>query len=143
MIARKDGIWETTQETAWSLIALTDWMVVTGELEGSYDYGVRLNGITLDEGHVTPEHVDESIKLGVDIADLLSEIGNRLTIWRGPGEGRLYYTAHLKVYLPVEEIEPLDRGSSWSASTYRSIVRSEKRAGRWITSPWGRRWECD
>lgn len=110
MIARKDGIWETTQETAWSLIALTDWMVVTGELEGSYDYGVRLNGITLDEGHVTPEHVDESIKLGVDIADLLSEIGNRLTIWRGPGEGRLYYTAHLKVYLPVEEIEPLDRG---------------------------------
>ncbi|MCK4393732.1 alpha-2-macroglobulin, partial [Candidatus Bipolaricaulota bacterium] len=29
MIARKDGIWETTQETAWALIALTDWMVVT------------------------------------------------------------------------------------------------------------------
>ncbi|MEA1871318.1 MAG: alpha-2-macroglobulin, partial [Candidatus Bipolaricaulota bacterium] len=110
MIARVDGIWETTQETAWALIALTDWMVVTGELEGSYDYGVRLNGSTLDEGHVVPENVGESIELRVDVADLLSGIGNRLAIWRGPGEGRLYYTAHLKVYLPVEEIEALDRG---------------------------------
>ncbi|HEX9370564.1 MAG TPA: alpha-2-macroglobulin family protein, partial [Roseiflexaceae bacterium] len=26
MVARKDGAWETTQESAWSLIALTDWM---------------------------------------------------------------------------------------------------------------------
>ena len=31
MVARKFGYWETTQETAWSLIALTDWMVATGE----------------------------------------------------------------------------------------------------------------
>jgi len=54
--------------------------------------------------------VGESIKLRVDVADLLPGLGNRLTIWRGPGEGRLYYTAHLKVYLPVEEIEALDRG---------------------------------
>ncbi len=33
-----------------------------------------------------------------------------MTVGRGPGEGRLYYTAHLEVYLPVEEIEPLNRG---------------------------------
>jgi len=110
MIARKDGIWETTQETAWALIALTDWMVVTGELHGRYDYDVHLNSTLLDAGHVTPQVVQEPIKLRVDVADLLSDMGNRLTISRGPGEGRLYYTAHLKVYLPVEEIEPLDRG---------------------------------
>ncbi|MCK4599319.1 Ig-like domain-containing protein [Candidatus Bipolaricaulota bacterium] len=110
MIARKDGIWETTQETAWALIALTDWMVVTGELQGRYDYDVRLNSTLLDAGHVTPQVVQEPIKLRVDVADLLSDMGNRLTISRGPGKGRLYYTAHLKVYLPVEEIEPLDRG---------------------------------
>ncbi|HDQ71493.1 MAG TPA: alpha-2-macroglobulin [Chloroflexi bacterium] len=110
MVARRDGIWETTQETAWSLIALTDWMVVTGELAGNYEYGVWLNDEALKEGAVTPETVAESIKLRVDVADLLADVGNRLTIGRGPGEGRLYYTAHLKVYLPVAEIEPLDRG---------------------------------
>ena len=110
MVARQDGIWETTQETAWALIALTDWMAATGELKGAYDYGVWLNDAALAEGSVTPDTVDEPIQLRVDVADLLAGVGNRLTIGRGPGEGRLYYTAHLKVYLPVEEIEPLERG---------------------------------
>ncbi|MBN1248697.1 MAG: alpha-2-macroglobulin, partial [Anaerolineae bacterium] len=110
MVARQDGIWETTQETAWALIALTDWMVVTGELEGQYEYGVQLNEDLLASGAVTPETVRESVELRVDVADLLSEAGNRLTVGRGDGDGRLYYTAHLRVYLPVEEIEPLDRG---------------------------------
>jgi len=110
MVARQDGIWETTQETSWALIALTDWMAVTGELKGEYDYGVWLNDEVLAEGAVTPDTVDEPVHLQVKIADLLRDVGNRLAIGRGPGEGRLYYTAHLKVYLPVEEIEPLDRG---------------------------------
>jgi uncharacterized protein YfaS (alpha-2-macroglobulin family) len=110
MVARRDGIWETTQETAWALIALTDWMVVTGELEGQYNYNVSLNGDVLGEGQVTPENIGQSIKLRVDVADLLADVANYLTISRGDGPGRLYYTAHLKVYLPVEEIEPLNRG---------------------------------
>jgi len=112
MIARQDGIWETTQETAWALIALTDWMAVTGELRGEYDYSVWLNDESLAEGSVTPDTVGEPVQLQVDVAELLADVdrGNRLTVGRGPGEGRLYYTAHLKVYLPVEEIEPLNRG---------------------------------
>jgi uncharacterized protein YfaS (alpha-2-macroglobulin family) len=110
MVARKDGIWETTQETAWSLIALTDWMVVTGELQGAYDYEVWLNDASLAAGSVTPDTIDESVQLQAKVAELLADTGNRLTIARGPGEGRLYYTAHLNVYLPVEEIEPLNRG---------------------------------
>jgi len=110
MIARVDGIWETTQETAWALIALTDWMVVTGELLGDYDYLVRLNDELLAQGSVTPDTVQESIRLTVDVAELLADVGNRLTVGRTEGPGRLYYTAHLKVYLPVEEIEPLNRG---------------------------------
>jgi uncharacterized protein YfaS (alpha-2-macroglobulin family) len=110
MVARQDGIWETTQETAWAIIAFTDWMVVTGELQGAYEYGVWLNEDVLTEGSVTPDTVGDPIQQRVDVAELLADVGNRLTIGRGQGEGRLYYTAHLKVYLPVEEIEPLDRG---------------------------------
>jgi len=110
MVARKDGIWETTQETAWALIAFTDWMRVTGELQGNYDYAAALNGDELASGTVTPETVDESVKLRIAVADLLRDQGNLLQIGRGPGEGRLYYTAHLRVYLPVEEIEPANRG---------------------------------
>jgi len=110
MVARRDGIWETTYETSWALIALTDWMRVTGELRGNYNYAVWLNDQLLEDGRVTPETVDESTRRQVPVADLLTETSNRLAIGRGAGEGRLYYTAHLRTFLPVEEIEPLNRG---------------------------------
>ena len=110
MVARKGGIWETTQETAWALIAFTDWMAVTGELQGNYEFAANLNGKTLAEGTVNSDNVGKSIKLNVAIADLLAGQGNVLQIGRGEGQGRLYYTAHLRVYLPVEEIEPVNRG---------------------------------
>jgi len=110
MVARQDGIWETTQETAWALIGLTDWMQVTGELEADYDYSAILNDEELFSGTATPENVGESTKLQVEITDLLVDSSNLLTVARTDGNGRLYYSAHLKVYLPVEEIEPADRG---------------------------------
>ncbi|MCJ7737204.1 MAG: alpha-2-macroglobulin, partial [Anaerolineae bacterium] len=110
MIARRDGIWETTQETAWALIALTDWMSVTGELQGQYEYGVQLNGDLLTSGSVTPENIDESVSIKSAIAVLLADASNELVFARGAGSGRLYYTAHLEIYLPAEEVEPLNRG---------------------------------
>ena len=110
MVARRDGIWETTQETAWALIALTDWMVATGELRGSFALSASLNRDLLHEGRATPETIRESTLLTVRAAEMLTDEMNRLTISRGPGEGRLYYSAHLSVHLPVEDVEPLDRG---------------------------------
>ena len=109
MVARRDGIWETTYESAWALIGLTDWMRVTGELEADYAYTALLNDGEIMLGEATQENVQESVKQKIAIADLVLD-SNRLTIARGEGAGRLYYTAHLKVYLPVEEIEPVDRG---------------------------------
>ncbi|MFB0537277.1 MAG: Ig-like domain-containing protein [Anaerolineae bacterium] len=125
MVARREGIWETTQETAWALIALTDWMVETGELQGEYDYLVRLNGDELASGAVDAENIDQSIKLRVAVAELLREQGNRLDISRGEGPGRLYYTAHLRVYLPVEEIDPVNRG----IIVYRQYQQADCTAG--------------
>jgi uncharacterized protein YfaS (alpha-2-macroglobulin family) len=110
MVARQDGIWETTQETAWALIALTDWMVETGELDADYDYSVILNNEELASGSVSKENVQESVKLKVAVADLAAEASNLLTVARTDGNGRLYYSSHLKVYLPVDEIEPAERG---------------------------------
>jgi uncharacterized protein YfaS (alpha-2-macroglobulin family) len=110
MVARRDGIWETTQETAWSLIALTDWMVETGELEADYEYTVLLNGDEEISGEATTENVQDSVKLQVAVADLAAEAGNLLTVTRADGNGRLYYSAHLEVYQPVEEVEPAERG---------------------------------
>lgn len=110
MIARSGDAWQTTQETAWSVMALTDWMVVTGELNPDYTFAATLNDETLHEGSATPETVLDAVKLRVDVAELLTDQANALTISRTEGNGVLYYTAYLNVYLPVPEIEPLDRG---------------------------------
>jgi uncharacterized protein YfaS (alpha-2-macroglobulin family) len=110
MVARKDGIWETTQETAWSLISLTDWMAYTKELEANYDYAAWLNNQEQTSGHIGQADVGKPIVLKIAVADLLTDTGNRLTIGRGEGQGRLYYTAHLRAFLPVQDIKALDRG---------------------------------
>jgi hypothetical protein len=110
MVARKTGIWETTQETAWALIALTDWMVETGELDANYEYALYLNEAEQATGIATRESIRESTVETMPIADLLADALNALTIARTEGPGRLYYTAHLEVYQPVETVEPADRG---------------------------------
>lgn len=110
MSARTADAWETTQETAWAVMSLTDWMVTTGELNPEYSYSVSLNGEALAEGTTSAETVRDSIDLQVDVAELLGNQANELVIGRDDGNGVLYYTAHLKSYLPVPEIEPLNQG---------------------------------
>ncbi len=116
MVSRKDGHWETTQETVWALIALTDVMVSSGELEGDFSFVVTLNGETLGEGDVTTADVGETRKLEAAIADLLLDEINYVAITRLPpsadqtGEGRLYYSAYLRYFMPVEDVKALSRG---------------------------------
>ena len=70
MVARNGDHWETTQETAWAVMGLTDWMKASGELEGNYDYAVTLNGDLQTEGTVTPETVRDGQTLQVAVKDL-------------------------------------------------------------------------
>jgi uncharacterized protein YfaS (alpha-2-macroglobulin family) len=126
MVARKDGAhqgaWETTQETAWAILALTDWMVATGELEGAYDWHVVVNGEELGEGSVDHDNadathpIDETTKLQIEVAKLLADEANRVVVERWAGEGRdegtgrLYYSMYLRYFKPVEEVTALNRG---------------------------------
>jgi uncharacterized protein YfaS (alpha-2-macroglobulin family) len=110
MVARTAGHWATTQETAWALIALADWMVATGELQADYQYQAAFNGQPLVEGRADRESIRETVKLQISVTDLLRDQVNRLSIGRSAGPGRLYYTAHLESYVPVADIEPIGRG---------------------------------
>jgi hypothetical protein len=116
MVARRDGYWETTQETAWAIVGLTDWMVTTGELAGAYNWHVVVNGGLLGEGQVDRDNVDETVKLQIEVARLLADEANRVVIERWPspgrteGTGRLYYSAYLRYFKPVEEVTALNRG---------------------------------
>ncbi len=110
MVARKEGIWETTQETAWALISLTDWMVVSHELSANYDYAVLWDHDVRLEGTVSPSGVGTPVRESLAGDELGSGDIHPLTFFRGDGEGNLYYTAHLYVGLPADQVGPLDRG---------------------------------
>ncbi len=125
MVARQGDHWVTTQETAWAVMALTDWMVASGELRGNYDYAVTLNRNPLTEGAVTPDTVRDGAVLRVQIKDLLKDEANRLTFIRGAGDGVLYYTAHLKTRLWASEAEPISRGVKVQREYYLSAKPGE------------------
>ncbi len=111
MAARRLGRWETTQETAWSVLALTEFMLATGELKGNFSYRVSLNNTSLSgEMKVTPATIDQAQTYTISFKDLLLDAANELSIERSAGEGRLYYNASLRTYLPFDSPPVLDKG---------------------------------
>jgi uncharacterized protein YfaS (alpha-2-macroglobulin family) len=85
MLARKADRWETTQENAWAIMALTDWMASTGELQGNYNWTVTLNGVPLGKGTVTPQNVGDVTQLVAEIGSLLGQETNAVAIERSTG----------------------------------------------------------
>jgi len=110
MSSRTSGRWQGTQETAWALMALTNWMAASGEMQANYQFAVGLNGDRLGGGIASSQTIRDVLELRVDASRLLKDEANRLAFARDAGPGNMYYTAHLNVSLPVNQIEPLDRG---------------------------------
>jgi len=110
MVTREVGHWSNTQENAWSIIALTDWMAETHELEADYDWSVTLNGDELGSGAAVPGEFNPATDLSVAIAELLRNEANQLAFSRTGDVGELYYTSALRYYLDASAIEAMDRG---------------------------------
>jgi uncharacterized protein YfaS (alpha-2-macroglobulin family) len=117
MVARKADAWETTQETAWAVVALSDYMQTTGELKPDYTFDTKLNDKALgDPQTATPDNVRNAVKIKIDVADLLKDRVNILRVNRSGGAGMLYYTAHLTAYLPADQVKAVSRGLSITRS---------------------------
>lgn len=111
MSVRTDGgYWRSTFESAWVMISLVEWMRATGELKAEYEFGATLNGAEIARGAAAANTLTRTSTVVTPIASLLLDADNRLVVARGAGPGRLYYTAHLKAYLPVPSLKALDRG---------------------------------
>jgi uncharacterized protein YfaS (alpha-2-macroglobulin family) len=133
MTARRADRWETTQENAWAIIALTDWMVATGELNGDYAWRVLLNNAALGQGQVTPATVgdvttlraevgasqggatppllpDQTNALMIQRAATADQLGKETAVSEDKARGQLYYTVQVRSYQPVEKIGPVNRG---------------------------------
>jgi hypothetical protein len=110
MTARKTDAWESVQENAWAVTALADWMIASGEVDTHYDWRVTVNDAQVLQGKATRENLAESGQLRIEVAQLLQGQANQVVIERGNGAGRLYYTAQLQAFLPVEDVKAANRG---------------------------------
>src|SRR5690606_21663488 len=93
-----------------SVLALSDWMVASGELEADYDYLLNANGRELETGHFDDSSLTESVETSIPMRNLLADDANYLIFEHGEGPGRLYYTAHLDAYVNAESVEAISRG---------------------------------
>ena len=104
------GHWYSTQETAWSLMALTDWLSFSGEFQTNFPYALGLNGQLLQSGQADVAHLMDTNTLRLTADKLLADSVNTLVLTRGSGPGALYYDAYLDYTLPVASVAPLDQG---------------------------------
>jgi uncharacterized protein YfaS (alpha-2-macroglobulin family) len=113
------GHWYSTQETAWSLMALTAWLSTSGEFQTDYSYAVGLNGQLLQSSQANAANLTETSTLHITADKLLTEAVNSVVLTRGSGPGALYYDAYLDYTLPVASVAPLDQGIILSRQYFR------------------------
>ena len=71
MVARQAETWATLHQAAWSVSALSDWMVVSGELEPEYAYELQVNLQPRVSGSFTPDDATASETLTVPLLSLI------------------------------------------------------------------------
>ena len=120
MVARKEGHWESSHDTAVALLAITDFMIVRKDVQEAFDFRVALNSETRLQGSAERGKVQQEDFVVIEMKDLLKDAVNRLDIIRSPaGAGRLYYTAHLRYFTPAEDVEAATFGIGVSHEYFR------------------------
>ncbi|MBN2007401.1 MAG: Ig-like domain-containing protein [Anaerolineae bacterium] len=111
MAARRAGHWETEYETSWAVMALADFMEVSGEAQADYTWGLALNGASLYEGVADAQVWQFQESLQPDsLIPLQRDLANLLEISRTEGTGRLYYASDLALSVPAAQLASESRG---------------------------------
>ena len=105
-----NGVWRSRQETVWSIIALTNWMLESGELHPNYSFSIARDDAPLLEDEANSQNVLNAVSARIDVSELVPGESNLISIGRTEGDGALYYTAHLTLDLPVPHVRSIDNG---------------------------------
>ncbi|MFW5941797.1 MAG: Ig-like domain-containing protein [Chloroflexota bacterium] len=134
MAARTAAHWTTPFETAWSILALTDWMVATGELEADYEYALNVNGRELQSGQFGEDNIMDVAEESVPMRNLVTDETNYVIFERGEGPGRLYYTTHLDAFVDADSVEAVSRGLTVERAYYDADCEPEEETCEPLTS---------
>ncbi len=108
---RPNGCWNSSYDSAWVLLALSQALKSTGDLQASYTYQATLNGAIMASGSAEgPQGALNPVTAVVPLSQLNAEGPNSLRIKREPGDGRLYYRAYLQVSRPAGDAPAMSSG---------------------------------
>lgn len=117
---RLSGGWESSYETAWVILALTNVLKVGGDLQANYGFSASLNDILVLDGQMSRDTFATPISANIPISNLKPDEPNALRFLRDGEGGNLYYRAYLELYRPVEGVAPLQNGVLVSRQYYDS-----------------------
>ncbi len=110
MTAREASRWPSGQENSWAVLALTDWMAATGELEAGFGYGLTVNTDMIDRGEFGARAIADVREYSVPVSSLRPEAVNYLFLEKLGDAGRLYYSAHLNSFIDAGQVPAVSRG---------------------------------
>ncbi|MCC2668161.1 MAG: alpha-2-macroglobulin domain protein [Armatimonadetes bacterium] len=94
LVRRRGGHWVSTRDTAWILLALTDYLRLSGELRPDYQLTVALNDRELRSETIRPtDALREEEVIRIPLSELKGQ--NRVRIRREGASGSLYYSVRL------------------------------------------------
>lgn len=103
---RRGAQWSNTRDTAITLLALNDYLKVSGELEQAIEYEILLNGevvasenVPAGQGPLAPSRFDVPV-------EKLKEGSNTITFTRKSGEAPLYFSARANFFTLEDPITP-------------------------------------
>ncbi|MFL7870311.1 MAG: alpha-2-macroglobulin family protein, partial [Anaerolineales bacterium] len=115
---KANGLWGSTYEDAWVILALTEAMKGFGELQADFTFTATLNDMQLASGDISGTEIFTPVTASVPLEYLSPVSPNALVISRESGLGRLYYRASLLLNRPVEAAGPLNRGMDVSRAYF-------------------------
>jgi uncharacterized protein YfaS (alpha-2-macroglobulin family) len=114
------GGWNSSYESAWTILALVETARRTGDLQTSFSFSASLNGAPLMSGQVDgPTAVTQPVASVLPLSRLQPESPNVLQIERREGSGWLYYRAFLSVSRPAQDAQVVSRGITLARQYFR------------------------
>lgn len=116
MNARHNDSWGSTLDSAYAILALTDYIQQSGELDANFAYEVSLNGEVIIREQATSDNLTTPVSVEVSLTDLLLDQANKLIITQLPpaegeaAQGRLYYSTWLRTFLPISTLAARSEG---------------------------------
>lgn len=103
---RRGAQWSNTRDTAITLLALTDYLKKSGELNAEGEYSVAVNGAEITSKKFTAkEALNAPSRFAID-AKLLRDGANEIRIVRKSGQAPLYFAAEATFFSLEEPVAP-------------------------------------